>query len=148
MTFYKDRPSSIEARLRQKIKAIIPCDILQTEPLGMKPNCPSKFDLIVTHECVAEACRNQEEYQSAWYNIATLLHPNGILVYIDVLGETKYIVGEATFSTLPIEEPFIVESLGNAAFEIMNSEEVRYGSQDGKILSDADRFLCIVARKK
>ncbi len=134
--------------MRQKIKAIIPCDILQTEPLGMKPNCPSKFDLIVTHACVAEAWRNQKEYQSAWYNISTLLKSNGILVYIDVLGETKYIVGEATFATLPIEAPFIMESLGNAGFEIMKSEEVRYGSQDGKILSDTDRFLCIVARNK
>ncbi len=134
--------------MRQKIKAIIPCDILQTEPLGTKPNCPLKFDLIVSHACVAEACRNQEEYQSAWYNIATLLKCNGILVYIDVLGETKYIVGEATFATLPIEVPFISKSLRNAGFEILKSEEVRYGSQDGKILSDADRFLCIVARKK
>ena len=83
----------------------------------------------------------------AWHNIATLLKPKGILVYIDVLGETKYYVGDAIFSTLPIEMPFVRQSLENAGFEITKCEEEKYSSEDGKLLTDSDRFVCIIAKR-
>ncbi len=137
--------TEVESRLRKKIKGVLPCDILQPDPLGPLQN-EAKFDLIVTTFCVMTACRSEAEYRSAWKRLATLLTPGGVLVTAETLEESRNEVGGATFTTVPITLELVRESLKDAGFQIINSIEGVY-SGEGHHVTDSNKWHFTVATK-
>lgn len=110
---------AIESRIRQKVKKILPCDILQNQPIeediGM-------FDVVFTSYCLECVCPTPEAFKSAIKKLEKYITPSGALIMIMII-ESSYCIyvnqsEEIKFNDLSVTEQLLTESLKEANLKI------------------------------
>ncbi|CAH1265136.1 NNMT [Branchiostoma lanceolatum] len=119
-------PEDIASRLRSAVKAVLPCDVTQPNPLA--PQSLEPFDVVVSSLCVDSACKTREEYCACLGNVASLVKSGGDLILIGTVnGGNMYTVGTEIFYNVPdIDVDFLRDSLmkfgfGNIEIKLQSS---------------------------
>lgn len=105
-----DEPvADMKRSLRQKIRAIIPCDILRPPVLPAIPD--SQFDLVSVHFCPESITSDESEFVAGMSRIVSLAKPNGLFVMSFLKESEIYAVGSKNFSAYPLTEKKLLETL-------------------------------------
>ena len=121
----KDEVAMREEKLRQVVKAVIPCDIHKNPPI--EPTYHGPYDVVFTSQCVECACTSVEELSQAVSKLAKLVKPGGKLVMVAMEGEGDtffYMVGDERFVAFSIREEALTTILKQNGFcdIIVNSQ--------------------------
>ena len=114
-TAWSDR----EKLLRQRITAIIGCDIFQDCPLSIKQD---PFEIISTSLCLEAVCKTYLEYKAAVKKLVTLLKPGGFLTMFVVERDTFYMVGKKRWPCFPVTLEQVKEALADAGMVVLVAE--------------------------
>jgi len=135
-----------EKLLRKRISSIVPCDILNENPLLVKQE---PFEIISTHLCLEAACLSYAEYIVSIKKLVGLLKPGGFLLMLIVERQTFYMVGRKKWFTLYLTLEQIKEALAKAGMEIVifvrDPAKMKY-IQEPKA-SDYTAFVFVAAQK-
>ncbi|CAH1265137.1 NNMT [Branchiostoma lanceolatum] len=107
-------PEDIASRMRSAVKAVLPCNVTQPNPLA--PHSVEPFDVVVSSLCVDSACRTREEYCACLGNMASLVKSGGGLILMGTLNGTFYAVGREMFYNVSVDEDFLRDSLAKFGF--------------------------------
>ena len=113
----KEEVALREERLRQVVKAVIPCDINKDTPV--EPAYYGPYDVVFTCQCLECACTSLEEFSGAVSKLAKLVKPGGKLVIVttDGAGDTFfYMVGDEKFFGISIREETMTTVLQQEGF--------------------------------
>lgn len=115
----KDNHAVVERKqkLRQVIKAVVPCDITADPPI--EDDFKGPYDVITSSLCLEAACSSEKEYITAVGRMWQLLKKGGKLILQSVEGPTKthyYMVGEQKFTVLSAPPKLVQKALVNAGF--------------------------------
>ncbi|XP_068097854.1 nicotinamide N-methyltransferase-like [Hyperolius riggenbachi] len=133
-----------EEKLRGKIKQTLLCDVSKSNPLA--PAELPQVDCVTTTVCLEAACRNNEAYGLALKNICNLLKPGGHLLIGGDLGANYYEVGAEKIFSLPVNEKFLKDVVGENGYRIV--ELASFGRPEGDDdASDYEGFYFIHAQK-
>ncbi|XP_075460168.1 nicotinamide N-methyltransferase-like [Ascaphus truei] len=108
-------PEEKSDKIRKSV-TLMRCDVTQANP--MQPAVLPLADCVIISECLTSACKTLEDFTAALKNISSLLNPGGYLILSDILGGSYYLVGEANFPVLPLEEKFIKRAMADVGFTI------------------------------
>ena len=116
----KDNHAVVERKqkLRQVIKAVVPCDITADPPIEDEFKGP--YDVVLSSLCLEAACSSEKEYIAAVERLWKLLKKGGRLLLQSVEAPTKthyYIVGKQKFAVLSAPPNLVREALVNAGFD-------------------------------
>lgn len=141
-----------EEKMREVIKAVVPCDIRQTPPIGHE--CAGPYDIILSVFCLEAGARTTEEYQAGVRKLACLLKPGGSLLLFSgkwernlITGNEKetgfYTIGESTFHNVAVNQELVVHALENSDCSDITVEEMAASMEDGYegIQTDVVGFL-------
>ncbi|KAI8480430.1 hypothetical protein Bbelb_418430 [Branchiostoma belcheri] len=103
-------PDEIAARLRKAIKAVVHCDVKQSNPLCTESVDP--FDVVVSSFCLELACDSPDQYRAGVGNMASLVKHGGGLV---LLGDFKnnIIVETEKFADFELNQAFLRDALAS-----------------------------------
>eukprot|EP00058_Branchiostoma_floridae_P014607 XP_002600095.1 hypothetical protein BRAFLDRAFT_79647 [Branchiostoma floridae] len=132
-------PEDIATRLRAAVKAVLPCDVTQPNPLA--PQSSQPFDVVISSLCLDSACKTREDFCACLGNMASLFNPGGGLILIGCInGGTTFEVGKEVFYNLDkIDEDFLRDSLAKAGFK--NVEIELQSSNLDENLANAQTFM-------
>ena len=119
----KEEAAKREEKLRQVIKAVIPCDIHKNPPV--EPAYHGPYDVIFTSFCLEIACNSLEEFSGAVSKLAKLLKPEGKLVIMTMEGPGDtfyYMDGDKKFFALSISEEALTTILQQNGFRDITVE--------------------------
>ncbi|XP_067869181.1 phenylethanolamine N-methyltransferase-like [Heterodontus francisci] len=105
-----------ERRLRETIKDVCHCDIMQPNPLH--PQVLDPVDAISTTFCLESVCPDKKSLEKALGNITSLLKPGGFLLMIGALDESYYLAGEVKLSVVPLDEDYVKEAVSKSGYRI------------------------------
>jgi hypothetical protein len=130
--------------LRDKIVAIVPCDVRGDPPIGV-PAGPEKYDVLSTHYCLVTACESVEMYRDSLRKLASFVRPGGYILASEIVGGTFYMVGDVKFSNITLSRDVIRQALVDAGF----SRDIRFFSLpvERSATEDGTEYLVISARK-
>ena len=106
-----------EEKLRQVVKAVIPCDIHKDTPI--EPAYHGPYDVVFTCQCLECACTSLEEFSGAVSKLAKFVKPGGKLVIVTMEGAGDtffYMVGDEKFVGVSIREETVTAILQQAGF--------------------------------
>ena len=137
-----------EALVRDKMKAIIACNIFQEHPLGIEHE-EELFDIISTSLCLEAACKSYDEYKTAVKKLGKLVKLGGLIIITAVEGQTFYMVGEQKWFSLSLTHAQITEALELAGFEILQKPSDKRRAPTEQVPTDSDHKakLFVVAEK-
>ena len=85
--------SWLSRRVRQSVRAVVPCDVFQRPPLinscrdgDADVQKTRQFDVVITTLCLEFASASAEDYRTAVGNVAALVRPSGYLIMQVCLG--------------------------------------------------------------
>lgn len=109
----------IESRIRQKIKKVLPCDILQKQVIQEDIG---KFDVVLTSYCLECTCPTADAFKSAIKKLEEYIIPGGALVMVITM-ESKYCIyvnnsEKMKFYDLFVTEELLKDSLRETGLEI------------------------------
>ena len=135
-----------EKLLRQRVTAIIGCDIVQDYPLSIKQD---PFEIISTSFCLEIACSTFHEYKAAVKKLVSLLKPGGFLTMFIVERETFYRVGQKKWPTLPVTLEQVKEALADAGMVVLVAERDPASIHDieNPTISDYKAVLFVAAQR-
>ncbi|XP_065917675.1 nicotinamide N-methyltransferase-like [Dysidea avara] len=135
-----------EKLLRQRITAIIGCDIFQDYPLSIKQD---PFEIISASLCLEVACSTYLEYKAAVKKLVTLLKPGGFLTMFVVERETFYMVGEKRWPCFPVTLEQVKEALADAGMVVLVAERDPAPIHDieNPIISDYKAVVFVAAQR-
>ena len=113
----KEEVALREKKLRQVVKAVIPCDIRKDTPVESAYQGP--YDVVFTCQCLECACGSLEEFSGAVSKLAKLVKPGGklVIVTVDGAGDTFfYMVGDEKFFGISIREETMTTVLQKEGF--------------------------------
>ncbi|KAK3737775.1 hypothetical protein QZH41_012214 [Actinostola sp. cb2023] len=103
-----------ESEVRDKIRAIVPCDIKAPNPLPIPDDLSTKygppFDVISTSLCLEAVVESEQEYKDHVAFLAKMLRPGGYLMMQGVIEETFYTVGKK-FYVFPLTKEMILDDI-------------------------------------
>ncbi|XP_051894327.1 phenylethanolamine N-methyltransferase-like [Pristis pectinata] len=105
-----------EQRMRETIKDVCHCDIMQPNP--MHPRVLEPVDAISTTFCLESVCPDKESLEHALSNVTSLLRAGGFLLMIGALGESYYLAGEVKLSVVPVDEDYVKEAVSKSGYRI------------------------------
>uniref|UniRef100_UPI00398E8CA4 phenylethanolamine N-methyltransferase n=1 Tax=Pristiophorus japonicus TaxID=55135 RepID=UPI00398E8CA4 len=105
-----------EQRLRETIKEVWHCDIMQPNPLH--PRVLDPVDAISTTFCLESVCPDKESLERALGNITSLLKAGGFLLMIGALDQSYYLAGEARLSVVPVDEDYVKQIVVKSGYRI------------------------------
>ena len=118
-----------ETMVREKVKAVVPCDINKDPPIPQEYMC--QYDIVQSFLCLNSACQTKEECLASITRMASLIKTGGkIILYLaEVERESFYMVGSERFFCLPISKDSVVKGIKDAGFfdvklTILSREEV------------------------
>ena len=105
--------------VREKVKAVVPCDITKDPPIPQEYMC--QYDIIQSILCLQAACQTKEEFFAAIARMATLVKPRGkIILYLvereGVEGKSFYLIGSEKFFSLPLSKDTVVKGIEDVGF--------------------------------
>ena len=132
-----------EKILRQRITAIIGCDIFQDYPLSIKQD---PFELISTSLCLEVACSTYVEYKAAVKKLVALLKPGGFLTMFIVERQTFYTVMDKRWPCLPVTLEQVKEALVDAGMVVLIAERdpASIHGIENPIMSDYIKQFCLL----
>ena len=135
-----------EKLLRQRITAIIGCDIFQDYPLSIKQD---PFELISTSLCLEVACSTYVEYKAAVKKLVALLKPGGFLTMFIVERQTFYTVMDKRWPCLPVTLEQVKEALVDAGMVVLIAERDPTPIHDfeNPMISDYKAVLFVAAQR-
>ena len=98
--------------LRNAVKAVVPCDIFQSQPVEDK----GPYDIVSTALCLEYVCMTTEEHREAVAKLGQLVKPGGTLLMIADENVQFWVLAGKTVKTLPISRECLRESLESAGF--------------------------------
>ncbi|XP_020910654.1 nicotinamide N-methyltransferase [Exaiptasia diaphana] len=119
-----DEVEKREAEVREKIKAVVHCDVKAENHLEIPSEISAKygppFDIVMTCFCIEAAVESEKEYRNQIAYLAGLLRPGGYLVMHGVVKERFYKVGDKLFYSFPLMKEWILESMKDAGLKNIN----------------------------
>ena len=106
-----------EEKLRQVVKAVIPCDIHKDTPV--EPAYQGPYDVVFTCQCLECACGSLEEFSGAVSKLAKLVKPGGKLVIVTTVGAGDtffYMAGDKKYFGISIGEETVTAILQQEGF--------------------------------
>ncbi|KAL3871341.1 hypothetical protein ACJMK2_039348 [Sinanodonta woodiana] len=137
--------------LKRKIKAIVRCDVTQSNPVSSTPVDGVVFDAITSSLCLDVASTNLEDYVKSVRNLSSLLKTGGHLVLCGVLECTFYRVGNIRYKNIHITKDQLQDIYQKEGFEILNLEDLNENyapHKDETYYSDFKNAFFMVAKKK
>ncbi len=135
--FLDSDASKLENRFRSCIKPpILACDVTAE---NMVPELRERpLDGVVSTLCLEAACSTLSEYESAVQKIADLLKSGGYLIFLVVLKELYYVVGENKFAVISLVENDVLSALQKAGIQEEHVIPQKRLSTDKSDLGDSD----------
>lgn len=134
----------IESRIRQKVKKIIPCDVLQKTVI---PEDVGKCDVLFTSYCLEGACPTPEAYKSAVRKLGKYIVPGGGLIMVVILDMPYFCMKSPDkkykWDVLPVSQKLVNDALKEAGFKkkhwyfMENNEEQEGGEFSGVVVVSA-----------
>ncbi|KAB5523418.1 hypothetical protein PHYPO_G00152330 [Pangasianodon hypophthalmus] len=137
--------SDVEAKLRQRVKQVLKCDVLSENPFH--PESVEPADCVITSLCLEAASKDLQTYRNALRRVAKLLRPGGALVMLGVLGETFYCIDKIRFSCLQLSKADVEDVLRNLDFTVQEFKIFPAQDQDNNRVSDFEAIFYLVALK-
>ncbi|XP_075694870.1 nicotinamide N-methyltransferase-like isoform X2 [Rhinoderma darwinii] len=97
-----------EEKIRSSV-SLMKSDITLTNPL--QPHCLPLTDCVLIAGCIICGHKTITDFKNAIKNIVSLVKPGGHLIISDYLGASYYMVGEAKFPVLSIDENVLEEAV-------------------------------------
>ncbi|CAL1267072.1 unnamed protein product [Larinioides sclopetarius] len=138
----------LEFRIRNKVKAVVHCDILtdavlQTEDLTPESSPP--YDLIISILCLEVPCLNFESFLSVLKRLNKLLRKGGGILISSVLDTECWEVEGKTFPHLKVDLKDILLALDISGF---GNHFVKYMSPKNPIYQELQfDYYCIASEK-
>ena len=133
--------------LRNKVKAVVPCDIFQPEPVEDK----GPYDIVSSFLCLEYVCPTTEEYREAIAKLAHLVKPGGALLMLTDEDVQSWDVAGKKLKTAPISREFLRESLEFAGFSNITITFLPFESMPKSVaetLTNSTSAMFTVATKK
>lgn len=130
-----------EEKLRRAVKQVVKCDVTQSRPLGTT-SLPAA-DCLLSTLCLDAACPDLPTYQVALRNLGGLLKPGGVLVLVDALKSSYYMIGEQRFSSLCLGREAIEAAVTEAGYAIEHFDVISQGYS----LANNEGLFVLVGRK-
>ena len=138
---FRSKWPEVEKRMKSRVGSIIPCDVLNDNPLA--PLQPQPYDCLISSLALQAACRDEDAHRRAVKNVVNLVKPHGHIVFVGSLGESYYSLGDHKFFTLPLSRELVEESFEKAGCDIvsMNIQPLEESLSDikGVFVSEAQR---------
>ncbi|XP_031563646.1 nicotinamide N-methyltransferase-like [Actinia tenebrosa] len=119
-----DEVAKREDELRQKIRAIVPCDIKSDNILEIPASLGDKYgppyDVVATSLCLEAVVESEQEYKDTVAKLAKLVKPGGYLMMYAVISQTFYMVGSKKFSSFCLTKEMVEESMKDTGAKIMH----------------------------
>ncbi|KAL7845748.1 hypothetical protein AOLI_G00239400 [Acnodon oligacanthus] len=141
----KRSPSEVEAKVRQRVKQVLKCDVRLENPFH--PQTLKPADCVITCLCLEAACRDMLEYKKALAHVATLVRPAGVLVMVGVLDESFYYVNQTRFSCLQLSKESIEAKLQDLGFTIQELNIFPSPRPEYNVISDYKAVFHLIALK-
>ncbi|XP_073459215.1 nicotinamide N-methyltransferase-like [Aquarana catesbeiana] len=130
-------------KIRRKV-SLMKCDVTKSNPL--EPNSLPPTDCVIVSSCLICASKNAEEFKTALKNVVSLIRPGGHLVITDYLGASYYLVGEAKFQVLSLDENIVREAVAESGCEIEEFTTFTDFVIPDEVFNCKNSF-CLLARK-
>ncbi len=130
----------IKRRLRDKIKAVIFCDVLKNNVLKTKKY--KIFDAVSINFCSESITDNEKDFILSLRNITALLKENGLLVMTLLKNAKYYKVGEVKFCSFPVNERYIKKVLPRIGYS-----DIKIKSYKAEPERPYNGFICLTAKK-
>jgi SAM-dependent methyltransferase len=86
--------------IRSKITGLLPCNVLETQPLGQQKT----FELVTSFYCLECVTHSKKEWEKAMSNVSSLVAPGGYIVLSALRKADKYMVCGKEFPATNIDE--------------------------------------------
>ncbi|XP_002732342.1 indolethylamine N-methyltransferase-like [Saccoglossus kowalevskii] len=130
-------------RIREVVKDVVRCDVLESNPL--EPLTYPQFDCLLTCLCLEAACQTKDQYMNALRNITGLLKSGGTIVQI-CEPINYYSVGEKRFAGLMVDKEFVQSALKKVGFTDLKCHQRQRSAVNVKDISY--EFTMIITAKK
>ncbi len=110
--------SEMKKTLRQKLRFIVPCNILESRPMPFMP--VRDFDLVSGHFCPESITAQEQEFLAGMRRVVSLAKPGGLLVMSFLKESTIYAVGNTNFSAYLLTEAKLKQTLASLDCEILH----------------------------
>ena len=138
-----------ERILRDRIRSVVSCDINADEKflLGGEP-MQEQFDVVSLNGCLEAAVYSQSHYQKCLAKLKTLLKPSGLLIGVQFLGSSWWVVQGEKFHGFPLTNEVVITSLQQAGFTILEVQNTSTTISDtaGHKLSGTSTLMFVVAK--
>ena len=104
--------------LRNAIKAVVPCDIFQPQPVEDK----GPYDIVTTCLCLEHVCSTPEDYREGAAKLASLVKPGGTLLMQGDENAHSWTFANITLKANPISRKFLRETLESVGFSNITIE--------------------------
>ncbi len=137
--------SAREEKLRNAIKAVVPCDIHCDPPIELEVK--SGFDVVLSAFCIEAGTSKREEYADAVRKLSTLVKRGGSLLlfsgkWVGNDHRGYYTVGENTFYNVAVTTELVARSLEDCGGKELTMNELDVDPRAyGNIRSDMKGFI-------
>ena len=122
------KPSELEQTLRMKIKDVLKCDVLLTNPL--EPLQMADFDCIISCGVLEGASSSISSFISSFKNVARLLKPQGHFISSFFLGSSSYPVGDQQIESLTVTSEHVKDGMEKAGLSVVSMEEIEFDAEE------------------
>lgn len=141
-----------EKVLRDRVTSIIPCDILQDNPLlvasaggGSSPQ--ALFDIVSCNLTIVTTSKTLDEYKTNVKKLLSLLKPGGFYIGVEALEVTWWSAGETKYPTVTFTANGLHDTLRATGLEVLGSCHVDVPESSRFKSSDTKAYIFTVARK-
>ena len=136
------KAAEIEERVRAKIRAVIPGDFRQSNPLA--PAWYRQFDVLAMGSVVETAVATEKEFRAGVKNVLGLLKDGGFFVGYFSKNCRQWKNGQRTYYCFPINEDYVEKFFAELGLEII--EMTRTVGKDYE--EEYQGIICVLARKR
>lgn len=130
------------ARLRDKIRAVVPCDYRQSAPLS--PNWFPLFDVLSVGAVIETTCQSNTEFSQGITNVVSLLKPQGYFVGYFSNQCSRWTNGKRIYRCFPVSQDAVKQQLLLNGMEILKMTEVVGADYN----QDYQGIFAVLARKR
>ena len=144
-----EAPSQRQEELRCKIRAILPCNVLEDRPEDIIAGGTysfEPFDIVSSDFCFEIASESHEIYLDTLRKVKALLGPRGFLASLVAENQSWYVNGSTRFSNVPFTAQEIRDYHSRAGFTIQYSTQFNIPEAGRNTISDCEGTSFIVAR--
>lgn len=126
----------LKQRVRDKISAIIPCDLNNDFPIEPR----KKFDIVSVNFCPESITDNEMKFREYTKKCLSYTKEGGLFVMCLLRNATSYDIEGTHFPAFPLDETYIMKLLKEEGFEKINMRAILFNDderKDGNIMVSA-----------